>query len=112
MIHQLSRQLFQIYVFNRRIFANAVDELDTMLMPELYAALTPPLPDIRRKTNQFSDLHGDEPTDQTIEWKIKSLEDHFKSRISPTKTSTVVSAITGRLNIHAIGDGDVEVHPS
>ena len=31
---------------------------------------------------------------------------------SPPKTINVVSAITGRLNHHAIDNGDVEVYPS
>ena len=37
---------------------------------------------------------------------------HFKSRNSSPKTSSVVSAIVGRLDHHAIDNGDVEVHPS
>ena len=38
--HQLSSQLFKISVFNRRLFANAVEESDTNLMPESYVVLT------------------------------------------------------------------------
>ena len=71
--------------------------------------LLPPI--TRKKMNQFNDLHGDEPTDTPGYCNIQPLAYHFKYRTSPPKTSTVVSYITGRLNNHAIDNGDVEVHP-
>ena len=37
---------------------------------------------------------------------------NIKSRTSPTKTSTMFSAITGILNNHTIDNDDVEVHYS
>ena len=37
---------------------------------------------------------------------------HFKYRTYPPKTSPVVFAIMGRLNHHAIDNGDVEFHTS
>ena len=62
--------------------------------------------------NQLNALHGDEPNEPPIEWNRKPPEYHFKSSISPTKTSLVVSDIIGRLNHHVIDNGDVEVFPS
>ena len=69
-------------------------------------------PRIIRKINKSNALHGYEPTEPPIELNSQPTEYHFKSRISPTKTSLVVSAIMGRLNHHAIDNGDVEVFPS
>ena len=62
--------------------------------------------------NQFNYLHGDKTTDPPIECNIQPPEAHFKSRNSPPKSSPVVSSIKGKLNHCAIGNGDVEVHPS
>ena len=62
--------------------------------------------------NEFNALHGDEQTEPLREWNIQPLSDNFKSRNSPPKTSPMVSAITGRLNHHAIDNGDDEFHPS
>ena len=61
--------------------------------------------------NQLKALHGEEPTDPPREWKSQTPEGHFKPRTYPPKTSPVVSDIIGRLNHHAIDNGDVEVHP-
>ena len=62
--------------------------------------------------NQFNALHGDEKTETPKEWNIQPASDHFKSRTSPPKTRPVVSSIMGRLNHHAVDNGDVEVNPS
>ena len=62
--------------------------------------------------NQFNVLHGDEAIEPPIDWNSQLPEAHFKSSISPTKTSIVVSGIMGRLNHHAIDTGEVEVSPS
>ena len=62
--------------------------------------------------NQFNALHGDEPNEPPREWNIQPPVDHFKSRTSTSKTNPVISAIMGRLNHHAIGNSEVEVHPS
>ena len=64
------------------------------------------------KANKLNALHDYEPNDPPREWNGQPPADHFKSRTSPTKTNTVVSAIIGRLNHHAINNGDVDVHPS
>ena len=61
---------------------------------------------------QFNDLHGEEPNELTREWNIQPPEAHIKSRTSTTKTSPVVSVITGRINHHVIDNDDVEVQPS
>ena len=62
--------------------------------------------------NQFNSLHGDEPTDPPRECNSHPPAYHFKYNTSLLKTSPVVSAITGRLDQHAIDNGDFEVHPS
>ena len=62
--------------------------------------------------NQFNDVHGKEPNELPREWNIKPPESHLKYRTSRPNTSSVVSAIMGRLNHHAIDNSDVEVHPS
>ena len=62
--------------------------------------------------NQLNALHGDETNEPPIEWSIKPTEAHFKSTRSPSTTSPVISAIMGRLNHHAIDNGDVKVHTS
>ena len=62
--------------------------------------------------NHFNILHGEEPNEPPIEWNNQPPAAHFKSRTSPPNTSPVFSSIMGRLNHHAINNGDVEVHPS
>ena len=62
--------------------------------------------------NQFNALHGEEPNDPPIDWNSQNPAAHFKYSTFPTKTSPVVSAIMGRLNHHAIDNGNVEVHHS
>ena len=42
MVQQLSIWLFKLSALDRILFANAVEELDTRLMPELSVALNPP----------------------------------------------------------------------
>ena len=66
-------------------------------------------PSLRRNINKFNALHVDEPTEPPIEWNSQPPEAHFKSRVSPNKTSLVVSDIMGRLNHRAIDNDDVEV---
>ena len=62
--------------------------------------------------NQFNDLYGDEPNEPPINWSSQPPASHFKSRTSPSKTSPVVSAITGILNNNAVDNGDVKIHTS
>ena len=62
--------------------------------------------------NQLNPRHGDETTDPPQEWNSQHIEDHFKYRTSPPKTSPMVLDIVGRMNHHAIDNGDVEVNPS
>ena len=69
-------------------------------------------PSLRRKINQFNSLHGDEPKEPPREWNIKPPADHFKYRNSPSITNSVISAIMGKLNHHAIDNGDVKIPTS
>ena len=69
-------------------------------------------PSLRGKMNKFNALRGNEPTKPPRERNSQPPPAHLKSRTSPPKTSPVVLAIMVRLNIHAIDNGDVEVHPS
>ena len=62
--------------------------------------------------NKLNDLHGDEPNEPLRQWNSQTLADNFRYRTSPPNTSPVVSDITGRLNHHAIDNGDVKIHPS
>ena len=62
--------------------------------------------------NPLNDLSCYEPTKTPIERNIKHPTAHFKSRTSPPQNIYVVSASMGRLNNHAISNGDVEFHPS
>ena len=68
-------------------------------------------PIIRRKMNQFNTLHGDEPTEPPGKRNIQPPEVHFKHRTYPSKTSPMILAIMGRLNKHAVDNGDIEVSP-
>ena len=61
--------------------------------------------------NQFNALHGEETTEPPREWNIQPPADHFRPSSSPPKTSTMVSAIMGRLDHRVIDVGDIEVHP-
>ena len=69
-------------------------------------------PSLGINMNKFNDLHGEEPNELPREWNSQPPVAHLKSRTSPPNISTVVSAITGRLNNHAINNGYVEFHPS
>ena len=62
--------------------------------------------------NQFNAIHGDEPKEPPREWNIQPPAAHFKSRSSPSRTNPVISAIMGKLNHHAIDNGDVEIPTS
>ena len=58
--------------------------------------------------NQFNALHSDEPNEPPRECNSQSPAYYFKWRTSPSKTNPVFSAITERLNNHAIDNGDVK----
>ena len=60
----------------------------------------------------FNTPRGEKPTDPPIEWNSETTYVQSKPCTSPTKTGPVILAIIGRLNHHAIDNGDVEVHPS
>ena len=64
-------------------------------------------PSFRRNMNQFNALHGDEPKDPPREWNSQPPAANLKSRFSPSRTNPVVSAIMGKLNHHAIDNGDI-----
>ena len=71
------------------------------------SALCPILPpSLRQNTNQLNALHGDEPKEPPIERNIQPPAAHFKSRTSPSITNPVISNIMGRINHHAIDNGD------
>ena len=72
--------------------------------------LIPPF--LIRNMHQLNDLHGDESTDTPQEWNSQPQAADFKSITPPSKVSPMVSSIMGRLNHHAIDNGDVEVPPS
>ena len=57
--------------------------------------------------NQFNSLHGDEPKEPPRECDSQPPADNFKSRSSPSRTNPVVSDIMGKLNHHAIDNGDI-----
>ena len=57
--------------------------------------------------NQFNVLNGDEPKDSPREWNSRPPAAQFKSRYSPSRTNPVVSAIMGKLNHHAMDNGDI-----
>ena len=62
--------------------------------------------------NHLNALNGEEPNEPPRYWNSQPPEAHFKSRTSTPNTRPVVSAIVGRLNHHAMDNGDVEIHPS
>ena len=62
--------------------------------------------------NQFNALHGDEPDKPPREWNSQLPAVYFKSRFSPSRTNPVISAIMGKLNHHAIDNGNVKIPTS
>ena len=64
-------------------------------------------PSLRRKTNQFIALHGDKPKEPPRELNSQPPAAHFKSRSSNSIANPEVSAIMGKLNHHAIDNGDI-----
>ena len=62
--------------------------------------------------NQFNALHREEPEEPPREWNIQPPASHFKFRYSPSRTNPVVSAIMGKLNHHAIDNGDIQIPTS
>ena len=58
--------------------------------------------------NQLNEIHGDEQNEPPREWNSQPPEVHFKYRTSPSKINPVISAIMGKLNHHAIDNGDVK----
>ena len=69
-------------------------------------------PNLRRKMNQFNALHGDEPNETPRKWNSQPPEAHFKYRYSPSRTNPLILAIMGKLNCHAIDNGDVQIPTS
>ena len=67
---------------------------------------------LRRKMNQFNAIHCDEPKEPPREWNSQPPAVHFKSRSSPFRTNPVVYYIMGKLNNHAIDNGDVKIPTS
>ena len=67
---------------------------------------------LRRKINQLNALHGDEPKEPPREWNSQPPEAHFKSRSSPSRTNPVILAIMGKINHHAINNGDIKIPTS
>ena len=59
--------------------------------------------------NQFNELHGDNTNKATKEWNIQV---HLKNHIYAQKRITMGSYIKGRINHHAVDNGDVDVYPS
>ena len=62
--------------------------------------------------NQFNALHGEKPKKPPREWNSQPPAAHFKSRSSTFRTSPVVSDIMGKLNHHAINNGDIKIPTS
>ena len=62
--------------------------------------------------NHLNALYSEETNEPPRECNIQPPAAHFIFRSSLPNTSPVVSAIMGRLNHYAAGNGDVEVHPS
>ena len=57
--------------------------------------------------NQLNALHGDKPKEPPGEWNSQPPEAHFKSKSSHSRTNPMVSTIMGKLNHHAINNGDI-----
>ena len=72
--------------------------------------LLPPI--LRINMNKFNAFHGEDSNEPPREWSIQPPSSLFKYRTSSTNTRPVVSAIMGRLNYHAVDNGDVKVHTS
>ena len=62
--------------------------------------------------NQLNALHGDKPKEPPREWNSQPPAAHFKSRSSPSRTNPVVSSIMGKINHHAIDNGDIQIPTS
>ena len=62
--------------------------------------------------NQFNALHGDEPKEPQREWNSQTPAAQLKSRSYTSRTNPVISTITGKLNHHAIDNGDVKISTS
>ena len=57
--------------------------------------------------NKSNAVRGDKPVDPPRYWKIQPTAVHFKYDTPNTNTITVVSAILGILNNHAVENGNV-----
>ena len=69
-------------------------------------------PSLSRNMSQLNALHGDEKKEPPRECIRQPPAFHFKSRTSTPNTSPVVSVIMGKLNHHAIDNGDIKFHTS
>ena len=69
-------------------------------------------PSLRRNMIKFNALYGEEPKEPPRECNSQPPADHFKSNDSPSKTNPVISAIRGKLNHHAIDNGDFKIPTS
>ena len=62
--------------------------------------------------NQFNELHGDEPKEPPREWHSQSPASNLKYITSTFRTNPVISDIMGKLNHHAIDNGDIKIPTS
>ena len=91
---------------------NDVKELDTNMTPVSSVVQNVFLPSLRRNNNQLNTIHGDTPKEPPRERNSQPPAAHLKSRASSSKTNPVISDITGRLNHHAIDNGDIRIPTS
>ena len=65
MMQKLSSQLLQLSAQDKRVFVNAVEELDTKLMPasSVVQNSSHKVLEVRRNMNQLNALHGDVPNE-------------------------------------------------
>ena len=62
--------------------------------------------------NKCNAVHGDELTEPPRQWNSQPPSVHLKACSPHPNTSPGVLSIVGRLNYHAINNGDVEVYNS
>ena len=62
--------------------------------------------------SKFNALHGYYLAESPTDGNKQSQQVHFKYQTPSTKTSPVVSDITGRLKHHTVYNGDIEVYLS
>ena len=107
MTQSLSIQSLQLSVLDIILLANYMVKIGHKADSCIICGLTLLPTIIRKNINQLKALQGEKSTEPPRYWNAQPPWVHFKYFTATTNTSPMVLDIMGRLNRHAVDNGDV-----